>query len=149
MTTIFYDGKSVVSDSASYDETDMYCGSLKKIHRLSDGRLAAGSGDYESILLAIDWLENGGDKPKVEPNFSLLIVHPDGTPKIMHSKLVEINAEIPISIGTGKEYAMGAYAAMKDDNTGSRLSKAIDAVSIACSLDAWSRGPICDVRIDS
>lgn len=136
MTTIACDGKVIVTDGQGSDGNSINCGYFKKIHKLSDGRYIACCGNADDSVLFKDWLEAGEikkDKPDVEDGFAAIAMDSVGGVKLYTRKLIPIDSDVPVFLGSGYELAMGAYEACGD---------IVKSVEIACKFDNNSGGVI-------
>lgn len=139
MTTIAYRDGIMAADSCVANNAGTRLGRARKIHRLPDGTLAAGAGDFAAVLNVIDWLAAGqptDERPAFEDETAvvLLLVHPDGIVGILETDLRECQVEGDyFAIGSGCEGALGAMAAG---------ARAEEAVRIACGIDTNTSGPV-------
>lgn len=136
MTTIACDGKSMAGDGRCCDHTETLVDDAKaKVFRLSDGRIAGGSGSSFDVDLWISWLarEKIGDCPIESERFAGMILQPDGTVLWVDHKGREALTPVPVAIGSGQNYAYGAMEAGAPPE---------EAVRIACKRDPFSGGQI-------
>lgn len=132
MTTIAWDGKTLAADKQSNFGDQKT--TVTKIFRLSDGSLAAGSGEFSFILSVIRWLDSGGasesfpahqrDKDDWQP-----VLHITTAGKIClyeRTPFPVVREDLFTAIGSGKAYAL---AAMQLGQT------AADAVVVASLFD--------------
>lgn len=139
MTTIAWDGQKLAGD------TQGNCYGMKaraeKVFRLHDGRLYGGSGEYQHVLAARDWL-NGGDRPKFESDdsFAALLVSLDGSCSRLEKCLVEMPVyESFAACGSGMDFATAAMHFGKS---------AREAVEVACALDVNTGGDVLVLELD-
>lgn len=135
MTTVAWDGKTLAADTCMSDDYAMY---FDKTCVLEDGRLFAAAGNVEDILLAIQWLNDGGDKPAIE-SMKSIVVNLDGKAVFLDEKLIEIKMyEQYGATGSGSQFAISAL---------SLGSTAEEAVAIAARYDINTRLPITSVSL--
>lgn len=148
MTTIMYDRQAgiMAADSRAYSGRTTPIGEKRKIFRLGDGALVGVSSTVVGFsTMFLPWLEAGAD-PLAAPNylrpidrgdatFDALMVSPKGDVFMFINQWVEtgpLDGDV-FAIGTGAEYALGAFWA------GGGIGM---AMRIACELDIWSAPPI-------
>jgi hypothetical protein len=136
MTTAAWDGRTLAADTLGVQSNLKR--KTSKVFRLKDGNLFAGCGEYDDVLSAREWLENGGSKPTLK-DFSGLLVTPEGCFRVEHSLLRQPIAEPFTAIGSGRDFAIAAMYLGKS---------AVEAVDIACLYDAWTAGPIESMTLD-
>lgn len=132
MTTIATDGKSMAGDGMSCSMDMVVATGRKKVRRLDDGRIVGCSGNVASIVRFLDWLD-GGEKPNIEEGFGALILNSDGSVNQFCEQLVPMTVDLPIAIGSGVHFAVGAMLAGASPRR---------AVEIASSRDPHSGGDI-------
>ncbi len=134
MTTIAYDGKTLCTDSL-VTAGSLACGEGRKIHRLTNGAVAAVCGDWHLAHDVVQWLDGNGDKPVPHESESIgvLLIELDGSAWEYGSRLRRAPACVPWTGGSGEAVAM---AAMRCGKT------AREAVELACQLDVYSGGPV-------
>lgn len=153
MTTIAFDGQYLSADGRATVGNLIAAKSTKKIFPLvtqANGievkAVLAGAGSYEAILIVKKHLENfdlhDADMiPELQPgDMSGLLVLETGEAFVLESKLIPMEAESPIAIGSGTDFAMAAMAMGKS---------APEAVKVACELDCFSGGRIKTFDIES
>lgn len=133
MTTIATDGKSMAGDGRG-----VACGTIisaqgLKVGRLSDGSLFGMAGAKEDRVPVVEWLENGGKKPKVQ-RLSALHLRADGSLWYFNELLNPSGADLPCAVGSGMDLAIGAMeagaspemaveiAARRDPDTGGTIT---------------------------
>lgn len=130
MTTIAWDGQMLAADR----QCSLFRGSHLKIHRLKDGNLFGGSGDLRDSVAVREWLENGGDKPKVSDKFHAIFIRSDQL-YVLEENLAPIKYERKcFAVGSGRDFAMAAMLLGKS---------AAEAVHVAHQLDV-DTGPEVD-----
>lgn len=132
MTTIACDGKSMAGDGKTTINGTITSLSMRKIFKLKDGRVIGGCGPIESLFVVMRWLENGGDKPKVDQDFSALLMSHDGV-KCCSDTLEWLAMDTPMAIGSGMQVALGAMD--------SGICPA-QAVNVASKRDVYTGGVI-------
>lgn len=146
MTTIAYDGKVLAADGRA---TIGNLISAKKTQKIFPVKVAcfgvpcmavlAGAGSYQSIMQVKQHLETqdffeSEQIPELEPtSFTGIVVLETGEAFILEDRLMPMPAELPLSIGSGTDYAMTAMHLGKN---------AYEAVQAACELDCYSGGEI-------
>lgn len=133
MTTIAWDGKTLASDSLS-TFNGVRSGELKKLFRLTDGRIVGCAGDMDFMVPFIDWLE--GKRETLPDGYQMgsIVVMPDGSARHYEEKGNYTPADAPYAIGSG---FLAALASMKCGKN------AQEAVAIAAELDIYTGGKIC------
>lgn len=130
MTTVAWDGITLAADR----QMSLFRGSTTKIHRLVDGRLYGACGQLQDAVAVKEWLEKGGEKPKVTDNFHAIIVD-QSMCYSMEDKLVLLPRDRPMfAVGSGRDFAMAAMLLGKT---------AAEAILIAHQLDT-DTGPQVD-----
>lgn len=142
MTTIVYKGGVMVGDSRAYAGYRLNIGSKCKIHRTSDGTLIGASSRIVGICEAlVDWYVSGHSHPNApqisesERDFQLLAVEPGGKAYYTNNSFF-ISGPLfadQWAIGSGAEYALGAFEMGADP---------IQACEIAVRLDTMSGMPL-------
>ena len=137
MTTIAFAEGTIAADS------QMTSGGaklrIKKLHRLSDGSLFAGSGEVALISRMLKWAEAGfPEKPRPriteDSEIECIVVRPNGAIWLVDDKLEPLEIDEPFAaIGSGFAYALGAMACGKS---------AVEAVEIAARFDADTSAPL-------
>jgi len=133
MTTICTDGVVVAADSQR-THSFIVQGNVEKLQSLKDGSVIGLAGDCECYKKAINYLNNGGDKPEFkDAEFSALILNRKGKVFYVDERLEVIEERSPFSVGSGAKFAMGALL------VGAPLRQAVKA---AIKLDAYSGGKV-------
>lgn len=140
MTTIAWRDGILAADTATFiheGNTRVPEGAARKITRLRDGSLIAGSGVRREINVFAHWYDSGCDpdkKPEFD-NVTVLHVSHGGCVTIHDGKYDERE------IGSCPFYAMGsgAAAALGAMHAG---ATAAEAVAIAMLIDPWTGGEI-------
>jgi ATP-dependent protease HslVU (ClpYQ) peptidase subunit len=131
MTTVAWDGQTLAGDTLG-----VVAGYLRqrarKVHKLPDGRLIGGAGNYAELLQVLVWLtDDESEEPSLE-DFAGLLVQPDGRAFVFSEDRVMIPLlEARYAIGSGRDFALSAmwYGAT-----------AAEAVRHASQFDVWT-GP--------
>lgn len=137
MTTIVYRDNIMCADTAVF-RGNTYSGVANKIVRLDDGRLVGAAGNAGVISRFVEHLRNPANNPppeKAEDEFCAMVVSLDGSIQHWNDRF-EPNMAASIgyyAIGSGEEVARGAME---------MGASAIEAVNVACRLDAFTRQPI-------
>ncbi len=131
MTTICWDGKSLAADR----QHSIFRGDAPKIYRLDNGELFGSCGQTQDLHAVKYWLNNGGDKPKVEDGFHGIIIGVNEF-HTLENKLVPVRQFSKFfAIGSGRDYAMAAMHLGKS---------AFEAIAVAAYFDV-DTGYSCDV----
>jgi hypothetical protein len=140
MTTIAYDGKTLVTDSRIVSGSTVF-GTATKIFKLKDGSYVAFCGRASLWPEVIEWL-NGGDKPVIVDreldSVSALVVDKKGRAFEIDDDLRPFPACVPWAGGSGQPFALAALALGHT---------AEEAVEVTCKLDTASGLPIQKVTI--
>lgn len=105
MTTIAWDGKTLAGDT----QTRIFRARKAKLHRLPDGSLFGACGYTEHAVAALQWLQNGGDKPKLGDGFHALWIRAFGGFSVLEEGLIAIEYDMPFyAVGSGRDFAMAA-----------------------------------------
>lgn len=136
MTTIAYKDGWLVSDSRETSGERVDTDRCKKIYRLPDGSLYAGSGESANIMhLHQELIKATRSKKKVLPNVQLKGIHAilvENKKKVyFYEKGIWTQFTYHHSIGTGSHYALAAM---------DHGASAEEAVRIACKRDIYSGG---------
>jgi hypothetical protein len=104
VTTIAYDGLSLASDT----QASMLRSTAEKIHRLKDGSLFGSCGELQDNVAVREWLEGGGEKPKVSDGFHAIHVR-GGVIFTLENKLIAMKQQRDFfAVGSGRDFAMAA-----------------------------------------
>jgi ATP-dependent protease HslVU (ClpYQ) peptidase subunit len=138
MTTIATDGKSMAGDGLREMCRTIVDTKAQKVRRLADGRIVGTSGDTALGLQVVEWLEGKAPKPdrKVD-DFAAIILYPSGKVETLSDCFQPIEVEVPVAVGSGMDFAIGAMEAGKEPE---------EAVAIACKRDPGSGGKIIVLR---
>lgn len=132
MTVIAFDGKTLAADKMSCSHGYGY--TVTKIHRLRDGGIAAFSGDGDSAMALLAWLDaarNPATYPEQQRDndTSAFVVQPDGSRwsygKTPYPQRIECQL---YAMGHGRDFALAAMHCGKT---------AREAVELACALDVF------------
>lgn len=130
MTTIAWDGKTLAGDRRA---GGTFLTRVKKIWRLSDGRLFGCAGSLDEMTAVRDWLE-GEPKPKGLRDFTGILIELDGTVCRFEEKLTRTPIlERCHAVGSGAPFAITAMALGKT---------AREAVGIAARFDPRTGGGV-------
>lgn len=134
VTTIATDGKIMAADGQS-TSGDMVTGmEAQKLSRLPDGSIIGGCGEVAPMRRAINCLHSPDAHPDdLTGEFTLLRLFPDGRLVAYEGCLFAFERPAPATIGTGREFAMGAMLAGKGPK---------EAVEIAIQRDIYSGGTV-------
>lgn len=144
MTTIAFDGKSMVGDgrvtSSSLIITDSHC----KVHDLGD-QFVGIAGDFVRAEMWLAEYSEGilpevhEEKADADDGFIILLIEKDGgDAALSYNGGPLLHVDPPVAIGTGAEVATGAMLAGKS---------AKDAVKIAIKKDAASGGKLVELKL--
>jgi ATP-dependent protease HslVU (ClpYQ) peptidase subunit len=112
----------------------------RKLSKLPDGSIIAGSGDLAAMQRAINYLHAPNTSPDdFTGEFSLLRLYADGSVVRYDGSLFPLPAQVPAAIGSGTEIAIGAMCA------GAEPSRAVE---IASERDTHTGGEITVMRPD-
>lgn len=133
MTTIATDGRSMAGDGQREIHGTIVIRDAQKVRRLSDGRIVGTAGDVAFGMAIVEWLEDGGDPPKLEDGGCVLVLTPAG--EVFHidkyCKLLPV--QVPVAIGSGMDMAIGAME---------HGASPFEAVTIAARRDPGTGGEI-------
>lgn len=142
MTTIAYRDGTMAADSRGYAGNCASLGTKSKIRKCPDGTLVGCSsnkpGQTEAVMA---WFMAGADLSKVPdfgaigPDFTLLVVRPDGT-ALYSDGSFHLSGPLTapfFAVGSGRGPAYGAL------EMGASAQRAVE---VACLHDVWSGGPI-------
>lgn len=138
MTTVACDGVTMASDGLITEDDRVSLSDYRKVFLLVDGRIAGFAGNCYNWQPFVDWLNSGGDVPKVDEGFSCLVLSPDGSLKSYDQFGRSFPEKSPAAIGSGARFALPAMDLGKS---------ARDAVAYACSRDIYSGGEITAIAI--
>lgn len=131
MTVICTDGKTMAADGLVAVGKTIVQTDCQKLHRLKDGSIFGAAGNLSSFEPCREYLENGGEKPKLSDDFDALVLRPDGTVCWYDLNLVGVVFPAPYAIGCGAGFALAAIDAGKTP---------AEAVGIACKRHALCGG---------
>lgn len=106
MTTVATDGKTIAADTQSLNGSGT-ANKVTKLWRFKDGSIFGVAGDLQDGILAKEWFENGGEKPKLSENFSGLLIRKGKIFKV-ENQLAPWEIQPPASIGTGRDFSLMA-----------------------------------------
>lgn len=125
MTTIAFDGTTLAADTMA-NSAGMRR-SVSKIFRLDDGRLFGAAGEYQNVLMALEWLNKGGERPTLTDDFTGLVIDLQGQCFRYENKLYQsLISERTTACGSGRDFAIAAMHLGKS---------AVEAVAIAGIFD--------------
>lgn len=141
MTTIACDGKSMAGDGQREMRGTISTRRALKVRRLQDGSIVGTSGDVALGAKLTEWLDVGGEAPKLEPEsgFNALRLMPDGRILLYDKHCHPSMIEAPIAIGSGMDLAIGAMLAGKS---------VCEAVEIAATRDPGTGGEITVLHLE-
>ena len=134
MTTICTDGLSMAADSRGTTGDIVTSSKAKKLHRLPDGSIIGSAGVTKDCLRAIDAIADGKE---YDGDYTLLRLMPDGKVLKYECCTYGMESELPATIGTGREVALGAMLAGANPKR---------AVTIAASCDVYTGGDVSVLR---
>ena len=141
MTTIVFDGKTLVADS-QVTSGSCIVGLRNKIQDIG-GYFVAGCGNTDGTDLVVGYLLEGKEKPSClsANDADVLFVNKETGEafRAFGDTLVMSKAVIPFFGGSGAEIAQGAYQVCNDP---------IKALKVAMKLDVYTGGPINMVKIE-
>lgn len=139
MTCIAYRDGLLAADSGVFHGDYCFVASARKVFRLGDGSLYAGSGLAALTAEVRDWLEAGmpaGARPEPEKDvtdFGALWLRRDGLWRI-NGDMRPHRDDVPFAAeGSHTGFLCGAMAAG---------ASAEEAVRLACRYGAWAREPV-------
>lgn len=138
MTTIATDGRTMAADSRGCANELIRNDAEKKLHRLKDGRVVGASGTITAARAYIRWLEEGGERPKIEGAFSAIVLNPNGSAQIHYNDDEPDDLAFPAAIGSGTALALGAMLAG---------ASPAEAVAIAAKRDPFTGGTITEMSL--
>jgi ATP-dependent protease HslVU (ClpYQ) peptidase subunit len=134
VTTIATDGKTIAADGQSTAGDMVTSADSKKLHRLPDGSIVGGCGELSPMRRAINCLHSPDAHPDdLTGDFTLVRLYADGRIVTYEGCLFAFDLPAPVTIGSGREFAMGAMLAGKSPK---------EAVEIATQRDIYSGGTI-------
>lgn len=139
MTVIATDGRTMAGDGLTVAGWTVICTDTQKLTRIKDGRIVGTSGNAEDNQPFRNWLENGGDKPKLSDDFSGLVLSPDGSITHYSNTCIAWSASAPAAIGSGQDFALTAMDLGRSP---------VDAVKAACKRSMGCGGNITSMSID-
>lgn len=143
MTTVAWDGTTLAGDTQGVIN-GYTLARTQKIFRLANGALFGGSGRYEDILEARDWLDHPeGPKPAIaaDDGFSCLLVTPEGGVFRLESRLMCSPIYEPYAaVGSGRDFALAAMALGRT---------AAQAVVLAMQFDVCTGGLVEQLTVES
>jgi ATP-dependent protease HslVU (ClpYQ) peptidase subunit len=107
MTTIATDGKSMAGDGRECCGDTISGNDFVKVHLLPDGRIVGISGNSYDGDALLQWMKEGGTKPKMK-HLRALVLNPDGKVLWHDEHLMPSEAEPPCAIGSGSDFALAA-----------------------------------------
>jgi ATP-dependent HslUV protease subunit HslV len=137
MTAIAYRDGVLAADSGVWDG-NLLAGTVRKVHRLEDGRLYAASGREVDVQACRNWL-NGADPERRPPpvdretGFSALIVGAEVLAIARDMRIYTPPAARFYALGCHYEFLLGAMAAG---------ASAAEAVNLACRYGDGAREPV-------
>lgn len=149
MTTIAFDGKTLAADTqASGDHVWETQDKIRVIKNPITGdpknppqyeiKLCAGAGYLEDAIAFFNWIESGGDKPKLDEGFTGIKIE-NGVCTQYHDSLVGFEKKPPLAFGSGSQFAIAAMYCGKT---------AEEAVELAIKLDANTGGDVVTLGVE-
>lgn len=133
MTTIATDGLTMAGDGLCTGNGIIHGLAVRKVFKLSDGRIVGMCGTPYAMPPFVKWLRNGGEMPKLPDCFEALVLNNQGQCITYDSTCVGVEQELPAVSGSGGPIALGAMLAGATPE---------EAVAIAVSRDTTSGGTI-------
>ena len=128
MTTIAWDGHTLAGDALGVIGESLTVWS-RKIFCLPDGRLFGGSGRYDQVLAVRDWLETGGEKPRLDAFAGIVIDQHRQCYRLEEALICMPIVEPFHAVGSGRDFAIAAMALGED---------AIAAIALAARFDLYT-----------
>lgn len=139
MTTIATDGRSMAADGQVTRGDHIVSRNNRKIVRTPSGKIVGccgPSGDDEPF---IEWIENGGKKPRLGATFAALVIAQGIAPRIYFNDCTSEPIDGPHAIGSGCQWALAAMDLGKSP---------LEAVEYAATRDIYTGGEIIVMHID-
>jgi len=133
MTTIATDGRTMAGDGRGHCRGTVITDDDRKVTRLPDGRIVGCCGSHSDASVFIDWLENGGEHPKLDEDFGALVLMKTGAVEWYSGRPRPMTPQLPTAIGSGMDMAIGAMIAGRFPG---------EAVAIAAQRDIYTGGRI-------
>lgn len=133
MTTIATDGRFMAGDGQREHRNTIFTQHAEKVRRLADGRVVGTAGDVAFGLAIVEWLEAGGEPPKLDDGGNVLVLTPAGEIFLLDKYCKPVPVEAPAAIGSGMDLAIGAMEAG---------ATPVQAVEIASRRDPGTGGSI-------
>lgn len=147
MTTVAFDGHYAAADGLASQGNLIVGRRTRKLFpikaNIDDKRvdiLLAGAGSFQTLMMVVKHFEqqdmmNPEFMPDIEPgSFQGLIIRRDtGEVYTLEDRLIPMESEYPVALGSGADYALTAM---------SLGHNAEEAVQAACDLDCFSGGEI-------
>ncbi len=137
MTTIAWDGKSMVADTRCTSSGMPY--RVLKCCVLPNGSLFGGAGTMSAFESVRAWLSENAERPSSLKDFTGMLI--DGNRRIWLMDETTVRYEILqefYAIGSGRDFAI---AAMALGNT------ALAAVELAARFDVWTGPPFTELKL--
>lgn len=140
MTTIATDGHTMAADGQVTSSRDYIVHTAEtKIKRTSSGKIVGCSGGSGGDEPFINWLENGGDAPKLDESFCALVLSADGPPRVYWHDCTSNEIAVPYAIGSGAPFALAAMDLNKSPE---------EAVVYASTRDVYTGGVITAFQLE-
>jgi hypothetical protein len=111
---------------------------MPKIHRLKDGGLFGAAGYLSEAMAVVEWLNQGGDKPKVTADKFHAILIREGALFMLEDNLIPVKHENPFfAVGSGRDFAVAAMFLGKS---------AAEAVRVAHEFDTDTGPEVMELR---
>lgn len=141
MTTIATDGRSIASDGQITSAQDYIVAlSSHKIQRTASGRIVGCCGPSGDDELFIEWLENGGKKPRLGGSFRAVVLEFGEPTRVYFNDCTRETIIGNHAIGSGAPWALAAMDMGKTP---------AEAVAYACSRDIYSGGEIAVLSLET
>lgn len=140
MTTIATDGRTIAADGQITAAKDYVVNTrASKLARLAAGRIVGCCGPTGDGELFIEWLENGGKKPRLCGTFAAIVLSMNDAPRVYWNDCTSEKILAAYAIGSGAQWALAAMD----------LGKGVEeAVAYACTRDIYSGGEITVLHLD-
>lgn len=136
MTTVVCDGSVMISDSMLSDNGLKSI--TQKIFKIN-GCCIGFAGSYSEGLLFCEWYRDRRKRKPVLEDIEIMVLTPKGV-VFYDESLIAMRSENKFNaIGTGRDYAIGAYSAGASTR---------ETVEIACKHDIYSSLPLKEISID-
>lgn len=139
MTTIATDGRTMAADGLTNAGGMITSESAQKMWALQDGRIVGCSGPTSDWPMFLEWLQRGGDSPKLDEGFAAIVIQAGALIRVYYNDCTFAEFAGHYAIGTGDRFAITAMDLGRDPSA---------AIEVAAKRDIYTGGKITALALE-